>query len=719
MLNADDAIRLATDAFSASTNWFNASIRAQIEADMRQFQGVHPAGSKYTSDAYKGRSKLFRPKTRSAIRKNEAVAAEAFFSTNDVVNIKPDDDSDEVSKLAADILNPIMQKRLTRDINWFLTCIGAYQESQSVGVVTSYQNWEFNEKRKTDRPFVKLVPVENIRISPASDWTDPIGTSPYVIELIPMYVGDVKANMRTADPKTKAPKWKDYTDGEITAASKAYADPTRLLREGQRTDSKDQGEAVTDFSIVWVHRNIVRYLDDDYVYYTLGHEKLLTDPKPIEQVYPHLKGGRPYVMGFCALEAHKIYPGGVSRIGKDVQMEINDVTNQRLDNVRFVMNKRYFAARNRQVDTRSLTRNVPGSVTFMQDPEKDVRVVDTPDVTGSAYQEQDRLNLDFDDVAGSFSQASVQSNRKLNETVGGMNILTTNANQVSGYQLRTQVETWVEPVMNQVLALEIYYESDPKMIGLSPEGRAFLKQGGDIEALFDTDLHIKVNVGMGATNPHDQVQNFMTGLNALRDALEDGTLQKLGLQPREVIKEVFGKLGYSDGSRFFKQAEDMDPMVADLQKQVQELQAALEAKQPQALVDAQVKKIIAEIDQIKASTGKADAEKVNKNVATTYAAVQAAEVIAAIPSTAPVADEIMRSAGYVSPPGGMDPNLPQPAQADPSVLLQQVNDKKTGTGFMPGGQSTDPMNPAQPEQPASPNVGAGQGIETLRQDGAQ
>ena len=34
---------------------------------------------------------------------------------------------------------------------------------------------------------------------------------------------------------------------------------------------------------------------------------------------------------------------------------------------------------------------------------------------------QDRINLDFDELAGNFSSASVSSNRKMNETVGGMN----------------------------------------------------------------------------------------------------------------------------------------------------------------------------------------------------------------------------------------------------------------------------------------------------------
>ena len=98
--------------------------------------------------------------------------------------------------------------------------------------------------------------------------------------------------------------------------------------------------------------------------------------------------------------------------------------------------------RRKRVGLRSLVRNIPSSVTLMDDPEKDVQVQETPDVTSSACAEQDRLNLDFDDVAGAFSGSSVQSNRNLNlnETVGGMSILTASANKVENYQLRTWIE---------------------------------------------------------------------------------------------------------------------------------------------------------------------------------------------------------------------------------------------------------------------------------------
>ena len=137
--------------------------------------------------------------------------------------------------------------------------------------------------------------------------------------------------------------------------------------------------------------------------------------------------------------------------------------------VKFAMNKRYFVKRGKRVDLRSLVRNIPSSVTLMDDPEKDVQVQETQEVTSSAHAEQDPLNLDFDDVAGAVSRSSVQSNRNLNETVGGMNLLTSAANKVENYQLRTWIETRAEPVQPLVKFLQFPDVKDAAVQGKGQE----------------------------------------------------------------------------------------------------------------------------------------------------------------------------------------------------------------------------------------------------------
>ena len=684
LLDNNKALELARDAYSGSSSYFDANVRTRIEQDIRRFQSRFPSGSKYMSDGYKTRSRIFRPKTRGTIRKNEAVAAEAFFSTLDMVSITPSDETNIQQQASAEVMGKLIQHRMTKTIPWFLICLGGYQDAQVTGLVISHQSWQYNPKKKKDQPKVEIVPLENFRFDPASPWYDPVNTSPYLIYLIPMYVKDIRSRMKSG-------RWLEYDDAQILSAVRNF-DTTRMTREENRADSTQNITAITDYSVVWVHQNIVEWEDEDLIYYTLGTELLLSEPVPLENEYAH--GRRPFVIGNCVIETHKAYPAGPSNLGAQIQDEINEVTNQRLDNVKFVLNKRYFVKRNKQVDLRSLTRNTPSSVTLMNDPAEDVKVVETSDVTASSYQEQDRLNLDYDDVAGVFSGSSVQSNRKLSETVGGMNILTSNANQVSSYQLKTFVETWVEPVLRQIMLLEQYYETDDIILGLcAKKANLFQKFGIDevTDEMLEEELTLNCNVGMGATNPTDKVNTLALGMGTLRTILADGLLEKYGLQPQELIKEVLGALGHKDGGRFFDFKNAEDPRIQSLEQQLQELQQALDAKHPPEVIAAQVKKLQEEAKLVSANRVKAGVEG-------GYSAIQTAQVIATMPQVSPIADAVLQMAGYMPPnPLGADPNLPQPAQAAaPAVDFPA---------------STNPLSPA------SPFVGAEAGIETQQPDG--
>jgi hypothetical protein len=656
-------LSLARDAYTSSSNFFDTNVRNRIIQDIKQFQSEHPDGSKYFTDAYKLKSKLFRPKTRTAIRKNEAIAAAAYFSTEDVTNVRPMDDNEPLQLAAAAFHKSLLQYRLTRPyphgLPWFLTCLGAYQEAQSIGVVGSYQFWNVNERKKLDRVDCMLLPVENYRFDPAADWRDVVNSSPYFIILWPMYVKDVMARMKPgADGKSK---WRKYSKADIIAAGSGSYDAIRMAREGNGTDSKTSNTADSDYTVVWVHEIMIEVEGVDVTYYTLGSDKLLSDPALIEDKHPQ---GRPAVVGFSILEAHKVYPSSACSLTKDIQTEINDVANMRIDNVKLMMNKRYFATRNKNVDLRSLTRNIPSSVTMM-DNVNDVRVITTDDATSSSYQEQDRLNLDFDDISGSFSGSSVASNRRLNETVGGMNLLSSSANQVSEYQLRTFTETWVEPVLRQFIVLNQHFETDELVLRMAGKLAGIDQHGFDeaTEEMIMQAVMLTVNVGVGATNPQTQLERFVFAMKALAEILGPGFLQD-GKQD-EIIKEVFGKCGYKDGARFFKKKEEgqpEDPRIAQMAKQIQELSERLQAKVQPEMLAAQVDKLHAETEQIRTET-------TNKNVEALFSAMNTAEKAVMVPGITPVADAIARSAGFkdmdAAPiyPQGMQPqNIPTAAQ---------------------------------------------------------
>lgn len=109
------------------------------------------------------------------------------------------------------------------------------------------------------------------------------------------------------------------------------------------------------------------------------------------------------------------------------------------------------------------------------------------------------------------------------------------------------------------------------------------------------------------------------------------------------------------------------------------------------------------------------AQAVQTGVQSAFSAMQAANQIVMMPQVAPVADEIMRGAGYKLPsPGGDDPNFPQPD----GLPVQPVPPAGPGPGPAPAqeesfpgvDENTSPGFPPVPQQPASPM----QGIETAR-----
>jgi hypothetical protein len=594
-------LRIAREAYEESSEWVDSNLREQWERSLSLFNSKHPPGSKYNSSAYDKRSRFFRPKTRTAVRNLQSAMAVAFFTNEDVVSVQPRNPNDQEQVAAAAVSQSIMQYRLTNTIPWFQTMSSALQDAAVQGVCVSHQYWEYEEKEESyinvdesnnpimdsdgnpvvtkqktsvkDKPVIDLISPENFRIDPAADWNDPIESTPYIIHLMPMYVQDVRKKIEDGE-------WLDVPVEKLLATETDEEDnATRLIRDEPREDRLDNDAGYGDidaYKIVWVHKNIIHQEGMDWCYYTAGVDAMLTEPKPLQEMYPWLRQGeRPYVMGYSNIESHRLYPAGTVELTQELQAAANDIWNQRFDNVRLAMNKRYHIRRDRNIDLDALFRSVPGGAVEMDDPDMDVRVIDTRDVTGSAYAEQDRINMDFDELQGNFSISTIQGARSLNETVGGMSLMASNTGTVTEYVLRTFSETWVERVLKQLMRLEQYYETDEIILELAGDAAAQVNEQfqGSVDDLLKYEVLLKVNVGISATDPLRKVQNLITGIQMLGEL--PGFAQSLNSQ--EIVKEVFGALGYKDGERFINM--EQDPQVAELQAQLEQMNAYIQSEQ--------------------------------------------------------------------------------------------------------------------------------------------
>jgi len=585
----------ARQAYISSTDWMDINLRAQWEKNIANFNSKHPPGSKYHTDVYKKRARLFRPKTRISVKKLEAAMTTAFFTNEEVVSVDPNNNQDKQQVSAASVMKSVMQYRLTNTVPWFQIMVGGIQSAAINGVVIGHVYWDYTEKTIStqvfdgenpvmdgdepvsetysftmdDKPVVDLVAPENFRIDVGADWANPVNSSPFVIELIPMYVQDIKERMGR--------DWITLDNKALMTGIKQSYDSVRSAREKGRTDRYEESRSdIKDHEIVWVHKNIIRKGSTDWCFYTVGTEHLLSKPKKLQEMYPHLRHGeRPYVVGYSNIEAFRVYPAGTVELSQELQAASNDIWNQRFENIRLAMNKRYHTRRDANIDYTALFRNISGGVVEMDDPDRDIRVIETRDVTSSAYAEQDRINMDFDEIQGNFSVSTVGGARNLNETVGGMSMLANNTNMMTEYVLRTYAETFVEPLLKQFMRVEQFYENDITVINLNQQASEFFPKGGtddEMDELFKHELTLKVNVGINATDPFKKNQM----LDSFLSRLERTPGAMLMVNMEEVIKEFAANAGFKDGSRFISKG---DPRVAELEQTVQQLQQSLQNKE--------------------------------------------------------------------------------------------------------------------------------------------
>lgn len=638
-----DWLELARLCYDASTEYIDANLRKQWERSLDHFHSRHSKGSRYSSPEYKHRSKIFRPKTRSVVRRGEAATAAAFFSTADVVHVEPQDDEDQMQLASAALLNEVLNYRLTKTVPWFRILMGAQQDTQVYGYCVSKQTWRYEERRYQaerdltdpetgavvidedgapikvpyeevevleDKPCIELIPPDRFRIDPTADWLDPINSSPYVIEIMPMHACSVKARMEAEDTKTGMPKWIKVPDGVLKTATQMDMDDssTRQAREGKdRSDPYEEDAPIDDYEIVYVWCVIAKHGYEDYIYFTAADQALLSEPVKLKDV-PFFSGERPYALGFGILESHRAFPTSKAEMVAEMQKEINELTNQRIDNARLSLNGRYFARQGKKIDGAALSKSTPGSVVYMENPESDVVWHRPPDVTGSSYQEVDRLNVELDELAGNFSSSTVQSNRKMNETVGGMALLSNTANAMVEYDLRVFTETWVEPVLRQVVKLIQKYETDITVLALgAKKAQLFQRFGMDqiTDELLNQELTVTVGVGIGSVDPMQRAGRLVQAIQAYAGIM-GGVAKLLGPNALKspgaeaIAEELFGAAGYKNGQRFLQfeapqgqaPADPMqDPRVQQIgqqmQQRIQELEQQLEAKEADRQMRAQ------------------------------------------------------------------------------------------------------------------------------------
>lgn len=710
-----DWLTMSRVAYESSESWLQINQRAVWARNFAHYRSEHAPDSPILSESNKHRAKHFFPKTRVLVRQIQAAGAAAYFASSDVVVIEAQDQDSPQQVEAANLMKELTNYHLNQTIPWYLLNLGGLAEVSVTGSVASHQSWEFEEKEiivgheydtnaqqifevygtKTviDRPKIRLVPIENLRMSPGLDWLDPANSTPYLIELTPMYVGDILTKIAEGkDPKNGEPAWNNVGESNLIASgNRDNMDAARRARagSGKQDPKSNMTESQNEFRVVWIHRNIIRHNGIDWLYYTVGTNIMLSEPVPLATVIPWANGKRDYVIGKIEVETDRPYPSGPVELSSGMQKALNELKNQRYDNVRQVLNRRYLYRAGNQVDVRALTRNVPGGLIGVSAPgplNNHVEPLPVQDVTASSFQEEDRLSLSMDDLTGSTNGSTVNSNRRLHETATGMNLMMETGSQIREMELRTFTETWVEPVLRQIVQLIAAYETDRDILTVAAKKLGIKRI---LPEYFNQKFVVSVNVGMGATSPTQRMQRVQSAVATVVGLVPDAAMAVNG---QEIAKEVFGAAGYDNGSRFFDfskvEQQKSDPQL-ELQAQAMQMkqqidQGKLELAQAKLQLDGEKMgleqaKVQGYLKELDAKINLLIAQKAGQNVTTVYEATQAAGVVAQNPGIAPVTDEILNSVGFV------DQNAAPVIEEVPQQRIVEPEKQNTHPAFPPTG----------------------------------
>jgi len=184
---------------------------------------------------------------------------------------------------------------------------------------------------------------------------------------------------------------------------------------------------------------------------------------------------------------------------QSLQYELNDVRNQRMDNVTMILNRMWLVDKNADVDEEDLVSRA-GGVVHCGDI-NGIRDLSTPDVTTSSYNEETLIKADIQqtsgitDVTKGMGGASVRGQSGIaNETATGALLLQEAANERLKYKL-DNIEDALKEFGQQLNALNAQFIKTDKVIRiLGEEGQKWEKvTPDDIKGAYD------IVVEMGST----------------------------------------------------------------------------------------------------------------------------------------------------------------------------------------------------------------------------
>lgn len=309
------------------------------------------------------------------------------------------------------------------------------------GLDTGIKEKVYESKVIHDDPFVRNVPLWDFFFDPSAVIIE--DECRYCIEREWMDYADVLQLEKSLGVKFK--NMSELKDNARGNASMASENP-HLSSVGMSGGTQSNRKAI----------ELLHYWTGEwYVIVANGKFVLLSDESP----YDH--GQIPYSKWVDTPVPNEFYGIGEIESVEDLQEELNVTRNQRIDNVALILNKMFTIVRGAMIDPAQLVTRSGGFIEV--DDQNDVQELKFTDVTGAAYNEEDRIKSDMDRVTG-VNDTTRGSEGSRRETATTMSILA-NAG-AERFKLKVTLIAYggMTDMINQVIRLNQQFLTEERQV---------------------------------------------------------------------------------------------------------------------------------------------------------------------------------------------------------------------------------------------------------------
>lgn len=284
---------------------------------------------------------------------------------------------------------------------------------------------------------------------------------------------------------------------------------------------------------------------------------------------------------------HKFYGLSAADLAMEGQKTKTSIRRGQLDNMYLQVNGRYFAVED-QVDLDSLLDSRPGGVVRIKQQGAVGRLDQGMGDLGSAANMMEQEEAALENSTGWTRYSQGNDGKGLNQTLGGVQIITNKADMRVDLMARNLAEGFVDlfRLMLKLVCQNQTKAEDVRIAGewVAMDPREWINQ-------FDTEI----NVGLGVGNKDQQVQHLM----ALRQLQLEGLQMGVSTPEKvyELSTEIAKVMGFKSGDRFFNDPkknpppQQPDPMQAQMQVEQMKAKANMEVEQARLQAQGQIKQM--------------------------------------------------------------------------------------------------------------------------------